>query len=166
MAERTGKCEIRANCYVRQIEVDKAGRVTGATYFDGGKREVLQRAKAVVVCCNGSETPRLLQMSKSSLFPNGLANSSGLVGEYLMLESTAFCGGTFEHALNDFKSVQVSRVLHDFYDADPKRGFFGGGGIDASTRSRSPGAACRRMRRSGARTTSGCCANPSPGPCT
>ena len=131
VAERTGKCEIRANCYVRQIELDKAGRVTGATYFDGGKREVFQRSKAVVVCCNGSETPRLLLMSKSSLFPNGLANSSGLVGKYLMLESTAFCGGTFEHELNDFKSVQVSRVLHDFYDADPKRGFFGGGGIDA-----------------------------------
>ena len=131
MAERTGKCEIRANCYVRQIEVNKSGRVTGATYFDGRKREAFQRAKAVVVCCNGSETPRLLLMSKSNLFPDGLANSSGLVGKYLMFDSSAFCGATFEHALNDFKSVQVSRLLHDFYDADPQRGFFGGGGIDA-----------------------------------
>jgi choline dehydrogenase-like flavoprotein len=131
MAERTGKCEIRANCYVRQIEVDKAGRVSGATYFDGDKRELFQRAKAVVVCCNGSETPRLLLMSKSNLFPNGLANSSGLVGKYLMFDSGALCGATFEHALNDFKSVQVSRLIHDFYDADAKRGFYGGGGIDA-----------------------------------
>jgi choline dehydrogenase-like flavoprotein len=131
VAERTSRCEIRANCYVRQIEVDKAGRVTGATYFNTSKREVFQRAKAVVVCCNGSETPRLLLMSRSSRFPDGLANSSGLVGKYLMFDSGAFCGATFEHALNDFKSVQVSRLLHDFYDADPKRGFFGGGGIDA-----------------------------------
>ena len=73
----------------------------------------------------------MLLMSKSNLFPNGLANSSGLVGKYLMFDSGAFCGATFEHALNDFKSVQVSRLLHDFYDADPQRGFFGGGGIDA-----------------------------------
>jgi choline dehydrogenase-like flavoprotein len=131
VAERTSRCEIRAKCYVRQIEVDKAGRVTGATYFNTSKREVFQRAKAVVVCCNGSETPRLLLMSRSSRFPDGLANSSGLVGKYLMFDSGAFCGATFEHALNDFKSVQVSRLLHDFYDADPKRGFFGGGGIDA-----------------------------------
>ena len=135
-AERTGRCEIRANCYVRKIEVGKDGRVTGAVYFhstgpEARSTEVLQRAKAVVVCCNGSETPRLLLMSKSNQFPDGLANSSGLVGKYLMFDSGAFCGGTFEHPLNDFKSVQVSRLLHDFYDADPKRGFYGGGGIDA-----------------------------------
>jgi choline dehydrogenase-like flavoprotein len=131
MAVKTGRCEIRANCYVRQIEVDKAGRVTGAVYFDGRRREVRQRARAVVVCCNGSETPRLLLMSKSNRFPNGLANSNGLVGKHLMFDSGSFCGGLFEHPLNDFKSVHVSRVLHDFYDADPKRGFYGGGGIDA-----------------------------------
>jgi choline dehydrogenase-like flavoprotein len=131
MAEQTGKCEIRSGCYVRKIELDKSGRVAGAVYFDAQKREVLQRAKAVIVCCNGSETPRLLLMSKSNRFPDGLANSSGLVGKYLMFDSGSFCGGAFEHPLNDFKSVQVSRLLHDFYDADPKRGFYGGGGIDA-----------------------------------
>jgi hypothetical protein len=84
---------------VRKIEVNKTGRVTGAIYFDGRGQEVFQRANAVVVCCNGSETPRLLLMSQSSLFPDGLANSSGIVGKYLMLDSGAFCGGTLEHAL-------------------------------------------------------------------
>ncbi len=131
VAERSGNCEIRAGCYVRKIQIDKAGRATGAIYFDGRKREVFQRAKAVIVCCNGSETPRLLLMSKSNLFPNGLANSSGLVGKYLMFDSGSLCGATFEYPLNDFKSVVVSRLLHDFYDADAKRGFYGGGGIDA-----------------------------------
>jgi choline dehydrogenase-like flavoprotein len=37
----------------------------------------------------------------------------------------------FEHELNEYKSVQVSRILHDFYDGDPKHGFYGGGGLDA-----------------------------------
>ncbi len=131
MAEKTGRCEIRPDSYVRKIEVDNAGRVTGAKYFEARGREVFQRARAVVVCCNGSETPRLLLLSKSNRFPNGLANSSGLVGKYLMFDSGSFCGGVFEHPLNDFKSVQVSRLLHDFYGADSQRGFYGGGGIDA-----------------------------------
>lgn len=131
MAEQTGKCEIRPGCYVRKIELDRNGRAAGAVYFDSRGKEVLQRAKAVVVCCNGAETPRLLLMSKSSRFPQGLANSSGLVGRNLMFDAGQYCAGTFEHPLNDFKSVQVSRLLHDFYDADPKRGFYGGGGIDA-----------------------------------
>jgi hypothetical protein len=38
--------------------------------------------------------------------------------------------GLFEHPLNEYKSVQVTRFIHDFYDADPKRGFYGGGGFD------------------------------------
>jgi hypothetical protein len=35
------------------------------------------------------------------------------------------------NTLNDFKSVQCSRIIHDFYDTNPERGFYGGGGIDA-----------------------------------
>jgi choline dehydrogenase-like flavoprotein len=84
-----------------------------------------------VVCCNGSETPRLLLMSKSNLFPNGLANSSGAVGKYLMFNGYSANTGVFEGKLNEFKSVMATRILHDFYDSDPRRGFYGGGGIDA-----------------------------------
>jgi choline dehydrogenase-like flavoprotein len=130
MAEATGRCEIRPHSYVRRISVDKRGRADGVIYFDARRREHFQRAKAVVLCANGAESPRLLLMSESSLFPHGLANSSGLVGKYLMFDQGAVVQGTFEHELNDFKSVQVSRIVHDFYDADPKRGFYGGGGID------------------------------------
>ena len=130
MAEATGRCEIRPHSYVRRISVDKRGRVDGVIYFDSNKKENLQRAKAVVVCGNGAESPRLLLMSESNLFPQGLANSSGLVGRYLMFDQGAVAQATFEHELNDFKSVQVTRIVHDFYDADPKRGFYGGGGID------------------------------------
>jgi choline dehydrogenase-like flavoprotein len=130
VAEQTGKCEIRPNSYARKIETDKRGRATGVIYFDEKKRETFQRAKAVVICANGAETPRLLLMSKSNLFPNGLANSSGLVGKYLMFNGGAFAGGLFDQPLNEYKSVVVSRVVHDFYDSDPKRGFYGGGGID------------------------------------
>ena len=80
VAEATGKCEIRPNSYVRKVELDARGRATGVTYFDAQKKEQLQRAKAVILCANGAETPRLLFNSASSRFPDGLANSSGMVG--------------------------------------------------------------------------------------
>jgi choline dehydrogenase-like flavoprotein len=84
-----------------------------------------------VVSANGGETARLLLNSASDRFPQGLANSSGLVGKYLMFNQGSQVHAQFEHELNEYKSVQVTRILHDFYDADPKRGFYGGGGIDA-----------------------------------
>jgi choline dehydrogenase-like flavoprotein len=130
-AEATGHCEIRPNSYVVRIDTNAQGRATGVAYFDAHGREHFQRARAVVVSANGAETPRLLLASASSRFPDGLANSSGLVGKYLMFNCGSRLSAVFEHELNEFKSVQVTRVVHDFYDSDPKRGFYGGGGIDA-----------------------------------
>ena len=92
-AEKTGKCEIRPLSYVRKIDTGGDGRVNAVIYFDHAGREQRQRAKAVVVCANGSETPRLLLLSKSNRFPDGLANSSGMVGKYLMFDNgTLMCG--------------------------------------------------------------------------
>jgi choline dehydrogenase-like flavoprotein len=130
-AERTGRCEIRPNSYVHRIELDSAGRATGAVYFDEHKNTHLQKAKAVIVSANGAETPRLLLLSANKQFPSGLANSSGLVGKYLMFNSNARSVGLFEHALNDYKGFAASRVLHDFYTLDPQKvGFYGGGALD------------------------------------
>ncbi len=131
VAEKTGCCEIRSNCYVRKIETNDDGRVTGAVYFDPNRREIFQRAKAIFVCANGAETPKLLLLSRSKRFSEGLANSSGLVGKHLMWDTGGVAQGLFEHPLNDYKSIQVTRLIHDYYAADPKRGFYGGAGIDA-----------------------------------
>jgi choline dehydrogenase-like flavoprotein len=130
-AEATGRCEVRAESYVVRIATDQRGLATGLHYFDSERRERFQKARAVIVSANGAETPRLLLMSANAAFPQGLANSSGLVGKYLMFNLATRTTGVFEHELNEFKSVQVSRVVHDFYDSDPKRGFYGGGGIDS-----------------------------------
>jgi choline dehydrogenase-like flavoprotein len=132
MAEKTGRCEIRPNSYVHRIETDANGRAVGATYFDEKRGTHLQKAKAVVVCANGAETPRLLLLSANKQFPNGLANSSGIVGKYLMFNTYAPVFGVYEHPLNEYKGYAVSRVLHDFYELDPQKvGFYGGGGLDA-----------------------------------
>ncbi len=130
-AEATGRCEVRSGSYVRKIEIDKAGRTTGVVYFDAERVEHFQPARAVIVSANGSETPRLLFMSKSNMFPDGLANSSGIVGTHLMFNGNASTTGVFERPLNDWKSVMATRMIWDFYETDPKRGFYGGGGVDA-----------------------------------
>lgn len=130
-AEATGHCEIRAHAYVHQVALDRHGRTNGVHYFDQHRREQFQKARAVVLCANGAETPRLLLNSATDRFPQGLANSSGLVGKYLMFNQGSQVHAQFEHELNEYKSVQVTRIVHDFYDADLKRGFYGGGGIDA-----------------------------------
>jgi len=131
MAEKTGRCEIRTNCYVSRIETDKNGRAVGAVYFDAQRNTHLQKAKAVILSANGAETPRLLLLSASSQFPSGLANSSGYVGKNLMPNSSALAYGVFDEQLNDYKGPAVSRIMHDFYELDPKLGLYGGGGLDA-----------------------------------
>ncbi len=132
MAEKTGRCEIRPHSYVHRIEMDANGRATGAIYFDKDRNVQRQKAKAVIVSANGAETPRLLLLSANKQFPDGLANSSGIVGKHLMFNSGASSFGVFEYPLNDYKGFAVSRVLHDFYELDPNKvGFRGGGGMDA-----------------------------------
>jgi choline dehydrogenase-like flavoprotein len=127
IAEQTGRCEIRPNSYVREISVDKNGRVTGAIYFDAQKREIFQKAKAVVLSANGTESSRLLLLSKSSQFPDGLANSSGVVGKYLMSGNNAGASAIFEHPLNEYKGIISGAGIVDWVASDPKRGFYGGG---------------------------------------
>jgi len=131
LAEATGRCEIRPLSTVFRIETDAAGRASEVAYLDAQGRQQAQKAKAVIVAANGAETPRLLLMSESSRHPDGLANGSGLVGKYLMGNAHSLIHAVFDEPLNEYKSVQVTRIVHDFYEHDPKRGFYGGGGIDA-----------------------------------
>jgi len=131
LAEATGHCEIRPLSTVFRIETNEKGRVSEVAYLDAGGAQHAQKAKAVIVAANGGETPRLLLMSESSRFPQGLANGSGLVGKYLMPNSHSLSQAIFDEPLNEYKSVQVTRIVHDFYEHDAGRGFYGGGGIDA-----------------------------------
>ena len=126
----TGRCEVRPLSYVRKIELDRHGRALGVKYFDADRREIFQRARAVFVCANGAETPRLLLMSKSNRFPDGLANSSGVAGKHIMFNGAGIAGGVFEHEVNGYRGMVDTRAIHDFYELDPKLGIAGGGGFD------------------------------------
>lgn len=130
-AEATGRCEIRPLSTVHRLEAGADGRIREVLYYDAEGREQAQRAKAVVLAANGAETPRLLLMSASARFPHGLANGSGYVGRHLMFNGHSGTQAWFDEPLHDYKSVQCSRMVHDFYESDPKRGYYGGGAIDA-----------------------------------
>jgi choline dehydrogenase-like flavoprotein len=125
LAEASGNCEIRPESTVFRIVKNADGNVSEVLYYDKDGNEQGQKAKAVVLSANGAESPRLLLES------DNLANSSGFVGRNLMFNAHASVTGVFEHPLNEFKGVQATRVIMDYYDSDPKRGYYGGGGIDA-----------------------------------
>jgi choline dehydrogenase-like flavoprotein len=127
----TGRCEVRTDSTVIRVDTSASGRAAGVVYVDKDGRERRRSARAVIVAANGAETARLLLMSTSPAFPHGLANSSGNVGRYIMFNGYSSTTGRFEHPLNEYKGAIASRNVLDFYDADPKRGFYGGGGIDA-----------------------------------
>ena len=83
-AEKTGNMDLRPESHVSRIEHNTVGKVTGVVYFDKDGKEQRQKARIVCVAGNSIETPRLLLLSASSMFKDGLANSSGQVGRNYM----------------------------------------------------------------------------------
>jgi len=101
-AMKTGKLKIIANAMAREVTVDNGtGLATGVSYIDKGtNRDNHVRARIVVVAASACESARILLNSKSSKFPQGLANSSGAVGKYLT-DSTGTSVSGFIPALMD-----------------------------------------------------------------
>ena len=84
-AMKTGRVQVVANAMARELITDPTGKVTAVSYVDkttGSERQV--RCRTVVLAASACESARLLLNSKSPRHPNGLANSSGIVGKYLM----------------------------------------------------------------------------------
>jgi choline dehydrogenase-like flavoprotein len=112
---------------VRRLQTNAAGLVTGATYVDRDGRDHFQSADVTILAANGIGTPRLLLASANNLFPNGLANSSGLVGRRLMMHPFGTVVGLFEENLGSTHGVW-GQHLHSlqFYETDEARGFVRG----------------------------------------
>ncbi|ANI40665.1 GMC family oxidoreductase [Mycolicibacterium vaccae] len=135
--------DLRTFARVEQIHA-KNGKATGATYIDtrtGDRHEIT--AKIVVVAASGIGTPRLLLMSAQKGHPDGLANSNGLVGKYLMHHIFAFCDAWFDKPMEGYKGAFGAPLYsHEFYHTDTDRGFVNGFGMQVA---RSFGAAFSAM---------------------
>ena len=124
--EKTGKLEVRANSQVLKIEHDKSGKVTGVLYTDKDGKQHVQKARVVCVAGNSFESPRLLLNSASSMYPDGLANSSGQVGKNYMRHMTGSVYALFDKPVNMHRGTTMAGIITDESLHDPKRGFVGG----------------------------------------
>ncbi len=90
----TGNLDVLSDAMVREVVVDDAGKAKGVIYIDRKDgREYRVNARAVVLAASAAETVRIMLNSRSSRFPEGVANSTGLVGKYLMDTVGASVGG-------------------------------------------------------------------------
>src|SRR6202007_1435357 len=124
--EATGNLEVRPNSMAIKIEHDAAGKVTGVVYADQSGAMQRQKARVVTIPGTSIESPRLLLNSASTMFPNGLANSSGQVGRNYMRHMTGSVYAVFEKAWHMYRGTTIAGILRDGAKTSPKRGFVGG----------------------------------------
>lgn len=118
---------LKTRCRVREITLGADGLADGVIYYDADGNERTQRAEVVVLACNGIGTPRLLLNSRSTRFPEGLANRSGMVGHNLMFHPYAMVTGLFDERLEGYKGPMGCCVTsQEFYETDRARGFVRG----------------------------------------
>ncbi|SED12712.1 GMC family oxidoreductase [Rhodobacter sp. 24-YEA-8] len=124
--EATGNLEVRDRCHALKIEHDDKGRVTGVLYADKDGNQHFQKARVVCVAGNSIESPRILLNSASSMFPDGLANSSGQVGRNYLRHVTGSVYGVFEKPVKMWRGTTMAGIVQDEARLDPSRGFVGG----------------------------------------
>ncbi|GEO39284.1 choline dehydrogenase-like flavoprotein [Skermanella aerolata] len=124
--EDTGNLEVRSDAQVLKIEHDASGKVTGVLYGDKAGNVHRQKARIVAVAGNSIESPRLLLNSASSMFPDGLANSSGQVGRNYMRHTTGSVYATFEKPVHMYRGTTMAGIVRDEAKLDTSRGFAGG----------------------------------------
>ncbi|HEX3634932.1 MAG TPA: GMC family oxidoreductase N-terminal domain-containing protein, partial [Paraburkholderia sp.] len=117
--------EIRDLAMVGRIETDDAGHATGVHYVRDGVWQ-FQQARNVVVAGYAIETPRLLLMSANAAFPDGLANSSGLVGKNLMVQTNQAAWGVMDEEIRWYKGPPSLAMTEHWNYTDTGKDFFGG----------------------------------------
>jgi len=125
-AEATGHFELRTEAMVVQITHDAKGRATGVVYKDKDGSLHEQKARAVCVAGNVVETTRLLLNSESSLFPDGLGNSTGNVGKHYTRHTFGIAFGLMPKPVNFHRGTRQSGIILDEQYHKPERGFAGG----------------------------------------
>lgn len=116
--------ELVTGARVREITVDARGLANGAVWIDRTGTERTLTADVVIVCANGIGTPRLLKLSTSRRHPDGLANSSGMVGRRLMMHPLVVATAVYEEPLESWLGPAGQSVVSmQFVESDPSRGF-------------------------------------------
>ncbi|MDR7031167.1 GMC family oxidoreductase [Rhizobium rosettiformans] len=132
----TGNYELRTECYVKCITVNAKGEAKGVVYLDPDGNEVEQEARIVILAAGAIESARLLFLSATEWHPDGLANSSGLLGKNATFHEYVYATGVFDRQITEPFDGYVGHYLSggsmDFYETDEKRGHICGSIIGAS----------------------------------
>ncbi|GAA3929692.1 GMC family oxidoreductase [Microbacterium soli] len=119
--------QLRTRARATRVMTDGDGAASGVEYIARDGALHAQPARAVILCANGVGTPRLLLMSASAEHPDGLANSSGLVGRRLMMHPASAVIGLFDEDLGTERGSWGQCLYSlEFYESDPSRGFIRG----------------------------------------
>ncbi|HUB03263.1 MAG TPA: GMC family oxidoreductase [Terriglobales bacterium] len=132
-AENTGNLDLRVEATATRIEHGANGRVNAVLYRDSQGKEQRQKARAVCVAGNAIETARLLLLSESAKFPQGLANSSGQVGRNYCHQITGFVWAIMDKPVYSWRGATIAGVIEDEAIHDTRRGFAGGYRIELVT---------------------------------
>jgi choline dehydrogenase-like flavoprotein len=131
-AMATGRCEIRAQCMATEVLLGPDGKARAVVYRDAEGLTRVIEARAIVLACSAVETARLLLSSRSSAFPDGLANRSGQVGRNLLFSGASLGGAFWSRGLekDEARHLSAQRSIQDFYFIDsPIEGVRKGGTI-------------------------------------
>ena len=132
-ALKTGRYDLRPDSYVREISVDSQGRARGAIYEDADGDLLEQEADVIILACGAVESARLLLLSRSGRFPNGLANGNDLVGRNVTFHEYSAAVGVFDDPIYAWAGGgYVSTSSFQFYQHDDSRGHVSGGHIAAA----------------------------------
>jgi choline dehydrogenase-like flavoprotein len=115
LAEATGRVKVIPDANVVRLNLSSSGRVGSVTYAALDKSEHEQKARVFVVAAHGVETARLLLLSRPQGFPNGLANSSGMVGKHFMEHPYTGVRGRLNQHLFPFRIGFHAAESHQFY---------------------------------------------------
>jgi choline dehydrogenase-like flavoprotein len=132
-ALKTGRYDLRPDCYVHEITVDEHGSCKSAVYQDAAGDFIEQEGDIFILSCGAIESARLLLLSHSSRFPRGLANGSDLVGRNATFHEYSAAVGVFDDPIYAWAGGgYVAASSFQFYEHDEKRGFVGGCHIAAA----------------------------------
>jgi choline dehydrogenase-like flavoprotein len=126
-ALNTGRLDLRANALAFEIMLGRDGHARSVRYLDSERREREVFARQIIVCGNAVGTPHLLLMSKSASFPQGLANSSGLVGRNLTYHLSPIVAFTIDEPARGFTGLETHAAIDDLHASESNRGFIRGG---------------------------------------
>jgi choline dehydrogenase-like flavoprotein len=137
-AEATGNVVVRPQSVVTRIKVDSKGRAKSVIYFDENGIEHEQEAKIIIISAGTIQSPRLLLNSKSKIFPDGLANSSGLVGKFFMQHFGVGSAAIFPERIDSFRGFYGGAISESLPKTASNNSFVRGFRLDLISGAQGP----------------------------